>query len=103
TKPDPLDGFDEFWSIYPRRVAKGAARKAWPNAVTAAGGVEPILAGARRYAAERDGEDPKFTAHPATWLNRESWADEPTRPTRRPSSHRGVDQDRDRPEEVLRL
>ena len=28
----PLAGFDDFWKVYPRKVAKGAAAKAWLNA-----------------------------------------------------------------------
>lgn len=74
-----LPGFEIFWEAYPRRVAKGEARKAWPAAVKAAGGPEPIIEGAKRYAAERRGQDPKFTAHPASWLRAERWGDEPGR------------------------
>lgn len=99
--PDPLAGFDEFWTVYPRKVAKGAARKAWPKAVEAACGVEPIIEGARRYAIERDGEDPKFTAHPATWLRAERWADQTTPAPTGPL--RGVDEDRSGPEGRIEL
>ena len=28
-------------------------------------------------------QDPKFTPHPATWLNREGWDDDPVPPPRR--------------------
>ncbi|OKO71893.1 hypothetical protein AC630_31760 [Bradyrhizobium sp. AS23.2] len=41
-----------------------------------------MLNGAMRYAAERTGQDPKFTKHPATWLNGECWKDEPEPPAR---------------------
>ena len=34
------------------------------------------LAGAQRYAAERKDQDPKYTKHPATWLNGGCWEDE---------------------------
>ncbi len=69
--------FKAFWASYPRRVAKGAARKAW-RSIMEKGGVEAadIIAGAEAY---RD--DPKrkhditFTAHPASWLNAERWTD----------------------------
>ena len=30
-----------------------------------------------QYAVEKGGEDPKFTKHPATWLNKGCWRDEP--------------------------
>jgi hypothetical protein len=33
------------------------------------------MTGTKRYAEERFGQDPKFTAHAASWLNSERWAD----------------------------
>jgi Helix-turn-helix domain len=67
--------FEEWWKIYPRKVAKGAARKAYASALKKAT-PEQINTGALRYAAERTGQDDKYTKHPATWLNAECWADE---------------------------
>ncbi len=84
--------FAEWWSVYPRRVAKG---KAWTAYQRAAKGAHPdsLLAGAQRYAAEREGQDPQFTKHPATWLNGACWLDEPTQaqaqPQARPQGSRG--------------
>lgn len=68
-------GFAEFWSVYPRKEAKGAAKKAWTKAVRR---VEPerIVAGALRYRDDPN-RDPGFTAHPSSWLNAERWDDEP--------------------------
>jgi hypothetical protein len=81
-KPTPADAdeqFNRFWAAYPRREAKRAARKAWDKAISRA---EPdsIVAGAERYR-DQPGRDPKFTAHPATWLNADRWADEPPPPS----------------------
>lgn len=70
------DGFTEFWAIYPRRIGKGAAQKAWVKALKHAP-KETILAGVHTYAQLRSGEDPAFTAHPSTWLNQHRWDDEP--------------------------
>ena len=69
------DTFDEFWSIYPRRQAKGAAVKAWAKAIRVAS-PEVIIAGARRYRDDPNRHD-EFTAHAATWLNHGRWEDEP--------------------------
>ncbi len=68
--------FTGFWSVYPRRVAKKAAEKAWAKAVRA---VDPnlIIAGAARYADQTRTSDPRFVKHPATWLNGGCWDDEP--------------------------
>lgn len=62
-------GFDAFWASYPRKVAKGAARKAWVTALRKSDAAT-ITAAAGRV--EDRGE---FTPHPATWLNAERWAD----------------------------
>ncbi|WP_274611509.1 helix-turn-helix domain-containing protein [Rhodoplanes elegans] len=69
--------FAEFWDAYPRRKAKGAAERAFAAALKAGADPAAVIAGARRYAAERAGQDPKFTKHPTTWLNAEAWLDEP--------------------------
>lgn len=71
--------FDEFWQHYPRKIGKQSARKAYTRALKLAPG-DVILAGVLRYAAERKGEDPTYTAHPDTWLNQGRWDDEPTPP-----------------------
>ncbi len=83
--------FEDFYSIYPRKRAPADARKAWDKIVAGskkAPAVDPavIVAGARRFAAERAGENPKFTPYPASWLNDGCWADEPDRPPSQKSS-----------------
>jgi hypothetical protein len=79
TTDRPPDEFDEFWSIYPRHKCKKAARIAYGRARKHYGQDE-ILTGAMRYAEECCGTDPKYIAHPATWLNGERWTDEPDAP-----------------------
>ncbi|MGY2019369.1 helix-turn-helix domain-containing protein [Nocardia gipuzkoensis] len=86
SKPEDPEGFHEFWSIYPRRVARGQAVKAFAKALKRADLAE-ILEGARRYAAARKGENPTYTAHPSSWLNGDRWADEPDS-VRRPGHER---------------
>lgn len=67
--------FEEFWEVYPRKVARVAAKASYGRAVRRAK-PETILAAAARY---RD--DPnrtaQYTAHPTTWLNQGRWDDEP--------------------------
>ena len=72
------DRFAEFWATYPRRVGKGAARKAWAKAIKNGADPEHIIWGARRYSTDprRAAADIRYTAHPATWLNAERWTDE---------------------------
>jgi hypothetical protein len=72
---DQPDRFDEFWFVYPRKVAKKAAQDIWTKIVQR--GVDPslIIAGAMSY---RDSptRDEFYTAHPTTWLRHERWNDE---------------------------
>ena len=73
---DDGEAFDRFWVVYPKRVTKEAARKAFAKAVENGTDAEALIAGAQRYAVERQGQDPKYTKHPATWLNGGCWEDE---------------------------
>jgi len=76
-KGDSEQMFDKFWAVYPRKVAKGAARKAWEKITD----YEVVIAGAERFSLDPNRED-TFTPHPATWLNAERWLDDPLPPRR---------------------
>lgn len=69
--------FDDFWEVYPRKIGKGQARRAWTKAVK---DTDPsvILAGAREFYqwCVRDRTETQFIPHPSTWLNGERWLDE---------------------------
>lgn len=73
--PGLVAAFDRFWTAYPRKTAKGAARIAFARAVEKAP-VDQIIEAASAFARARADEDPKFTPHPTTWLNQERWSDE---------------------------
>jgi len=68
--------FDEFWSLYPRKIAKATARKAWAKL-----SAEQQLMAAKaidthcQYWSAKETEL-EFIPHPATWLNNERWEDE---------------------------
>jgi hypothetical protein len=86
TPPPSPPFFDEFWSTYPRREGKGAARTAFAKAVAKVETPSVILLGAERFAADPNRED-GYTPHPATWLNQERWNDDPL-PNRNGSSRK---------------
>jgi hypothetical protein len=67
--------FDVFWQIYPRRVGKLDAQKAYDKALKRTDDVT-IRAAVLRYADECKGKEENFIAHPATWLNQGRWMDE---------------------------
>ena len=71
------EGFDEFWKVYPRKVAKGDARKAWKQMATIRPPLEKLI---RAVIVARATEDwrkdgGKFVPYPATWLRAERWED----------------------------
>lgn len=76
--PPAPKAFERFWAEYPRKVGKGAARTAFERAVKKIPDADPvgfIIAQLRRQRPTMT--EPKFTPHPATWLNEERWLDEP--------------------------
>jgi hypothetical protein len=75
-KPSEADLFDEFWSVYPKRVAKQAARRRWDTLIRRGTNPTEIIAGARTYAQQVHGTDPQFIKQPDGWLNAGRWEDE---------------------------
>lgn len=73
---EELEGFEQFWSIYPRKVGKLAAKKMYKRGLKITTSAE-IIRAAKLYADERKGKEPQFTKHPATWLNSGCWEDYP--------------------------
>ena len=74
TSDDAL--FEDFWNVYPRKVAKKEAMKKFAKAVKDGTDPKTIIDGARNYAESVSGKDPKYVAHPTTWLNQGRWEDE---------------------------
>ena len=70
-----MNGFDEFWEHYPRRVAKKAARVAYERALELTD-AETLRSGAEAYAYAMKGKEHRYVCHAATWLNQERWEDE---------------------------
>lgn len=68
--------FLEFYTIFPRHEGKKHAEKAYNTARKAGTSHETIIAGTRKYGAFVAGKNPKFTKHPATWLNGGCWSDD---------------------------
>lgn len=79
TTSEQPDGFDAFWSLYPRHVAKVAARRKFET-VTRKVPPAVVIAGLRRWLAAADLSDEKFIPHAATWLNQGRWEDEAPEP-----------------------
>ena len=76
--PDPLRGFDAWYDLYPRKVAKGDARKAWTQVLRGGADPEVIRLGLlAQIETLRDQQARGFCPYPASWLRAERWADAP--------------------------
>jgi len=82
-------GFNEFWTAYPRKVGKIAARKAWIRALREASPIF-IIHAVRHYPFDLS-ENKRFVPHPSRWLNEGRWLDEPESPEREELTPDGVD------------
>lgn len=74
--------FDErFWPLYPRKVGKPKARKAFV-AKAKAHAAKTIVVGLRQHveAWQRAGREQQFIPHPTTWLNQERYLEQPDVP-----------------------
>ena len=67
--------FDDLWSIYPKKVGKGQARKAF-NAALRKVDYDKIHSALIDYVKASTGKDKKYLPHLSTWLNGERWDDE---------------------------
>ena len=68
------DGFSEWYTAYPRHVARAEAAKAYPAACSAVGGPKQLLALTK---AHRFTDDAEFIPYPASWLRGQRWNDAP--------------------------
>lgn len=71
-------GFDEFWTAYPRKIAKPLAAKAFAKVHPDAELLARILSSVRQQASSEQwcNEGGRFVPHAATWLNGQRWLDE---------------------------
>ena len=82
TTPDSVQGFNEFWTTFPKKVNKGAAESAWRKLKPSDALISEILSAIetakRSRQWQRDGG--QYIPHPATWLNQRRWEDETPAP-----------------------
>ena len=79
-RPTPRNSADEdfaaWWALYPRKVGKGQAMKAYTAARKKAT-AEALVAAAEIQGPLLMARGAQYCPHPATWLNGERWRDEP--------------------------
>ena len=67
--------FDDFWSVYPRKIAKSTARRAYDSAMKKATADE-VLSAVKIFSANSRSTEKQYIPHPSTWLNGERWLDD---------------------------
>ena len=71
-----IDRFDEFWKIYPKKIAKESAKKVWLRIKPNDDLITKITKAVKdQKLSERESQ---FIPHAATWLNNKRWEDEVT-------------------------
>lgn len=76
--------YGDFWEVFPRKINKPGAFKAWNAALKRGVTQAQIFNALERYVHEVKDTDPKWIKHPATWLNSDPWDNET--PTSKPIS-----------------
>jgi hypothetical protein len=74
--PDQQAEFDSWWLVWPHKVGKAYAEKAFVEARTIASLAE-LIVGAQRYAAVLAAPNAPSPKHPQGWLNSKRWTDQP--------------------------
>lgn len=70
--------FEAFWRVYPKRVSKHDARKAFGKLVRDRVDMRAVGEGLRAWCAYWDARgEMQFVPYPATWLNRRQWETPP--------------------------
>lgn len=67
--------FDAWYDLFPNKIGKAAAKKAWPAALKRAESFDALVGGLNRYIATKPRD--RAWCNPATWLNQDRWLDEP--------------------------
>ncbi|MCF7537571.1 hypothetical protein [Pseudomonas petrae] len=90
---DPLEGFDRFYKLYPRKQKRPAAEQAWKKLAPDADVQQQIIKALTKQATSIDWlkSGGQFIPHPASWLNGKRWEDEPLAATAQ-SHHTDLDQ-----------
>lgn len=77
-QPSKREMFDHFWSLYPKKRAKGEAEKAWKKIAPSNELFETILAAIKAQTGSQEWvkDGGQFIPNPATWLRAKRWLDE---------------------------
>lgn len=69
------DGFDAFWQLYPRKVARKSAHRAWVRLHPDAALYQQLVMALSAQRQSPQWRDSLYIPYLATWLNGERWLD----------------------------
>jgi hypothetical protein len=72
--------FRKFWAIYPKKVGRDSAYRAWCKEARHCSDVQDEIFASLGWQVEQRqwrADGGRYIPHPATWLNRGGWKDEP--------------------------
>lgn len=80
--PQGEELFERFWSAYPRKTGKAAARKVFSRLKVTQKLLDDMIAAVeqQKRSAQWRRDGGQYIPHPATWLNQGRWEDEPDEP-----------------------
>lgn len=72
------DGFDRFWNLYPKKVKRKEALKAWQKLKPSVELQEVLITALGKHCVSHDWtkEGGRYVPLPASWINGERWEDE---------------------------
>lgn len=78
TELETTKSFEQFWDVYPRRIAKTKAEQSWNKIKMTPELLQKILTSVHTYRQTEQWmkDEGAYIPHPATWLNQERWDDE---------------------------
>jgi hypothetical protein len=68
--------FDQFWTEYPRKVAKKKAKQIWMRNKLGNGRFPKIMDALKKAKQTEQWQEVRLIPHPTTWLNQERWDDD---------------------------
>ena len=80
SKEHERERFDAFWRVYPKKVGKDAAWKAW-QLRHLSDDLAAVVIAALAWQVQQDNwliDGGRFVPNPATWINQGRWQDEPS-------------------------
>ncbi|AJO76477.1 helix-turn-helix domain-containing protein [Pseudomonas sp. MRSN 12121] len=75
---DPVDGFDQFWKLYPKKKGRKDAAKAWAKLKPNEELRQTLITALGQHSVSEDWtkDRGRYVPNAATWLNGERWTDE---------------------------